>query len=690
MKVNEIVSFMNTKGQNIKRVKGAAEYLKEMEVDFSISIPKDVKTYMSIAHDIKDVHGIVTAFDDEGEDSYVTLIPQSVDEPFKEYRRIWELYKKLLKDGYIPIGFYLDAGPFCVDTKNNNVLVFIDEDSWNKGEDELYYRTVITDSMEEYFEIYFSENDEEDEEEDNEEDTIQEEDSLDKVDNEEFDIVKTIVKKGVDGRSTNQFKEAQLLFAKWFPDTEIIADEIKKQAGKPEVSWVEVLKGLDELIDQNIDYEFEATDHHHKNKKYRLSEINHIHQAVIKDKKVVYFDVLEDVWMKYYDEHIKYPMVLIQMAIDVLMFGKDCDYGISEHEWASRVYGKVYGEVRTYKYPVLLKGIIKYYVSHILEDLENYKLENLSHIDRNQFYFGWIVVDYLCKKESLFIDINAYPNSFGDLVNEAIRISEHTLSPALLGLSYFSEGVMNNPEFFDLGFTLLNQFLERPEWKETEIVDGTRSGLLAIYFEPYESLSLVAALRNLISIKDYFGFDLLNSDEATYDDKRIAQVLKDVFDLYRSGQVAFREEQGEEMGEKDPNYFYMGRLKDFFTDKMTIKEYINLIKPIYMKISDYVIRAELSRGKRKSAFSDALVDVDGFFGAEHIANLLKALEDVGIVKGKSVKTAANSLWAHLIKNSHPDVTEDKDLLRKLIREKNISKSIVDNMVELVPEWSEYV
>lgn len=478
---NKIVSLMKNKGETVEKIKRTTKYIKQFETDFSIIIPDELKAYMSISHDIKNVHGVITAFDDDGEDSYVTLIAQSLDEPFKEYRRIWENYKSLVTSGYLPIGFFEDAGPLCVDLNNENSLVFIDEESMLIYEDENFYRTVIAASFDDYLAIYFTDN------------TILNnaininENLIEDFCSNEKNEIETKLKstdKIFDGRGTKEFDEAKLLFSKWFPDSNIIDEDTKKCAGQPEISWIDALRGLDDLIDQNVDYEYDVMDFRQKNKKVCLGSQTYLYSARKEGKEVVYFYPLADVWMKYYEEHIKYPMVLIQMFVEIIMSKTDSDYGMQEHIWSMEVFGKSMGEVREYKHPALMKDIIARLIKVILEDLEHYNIEKLYHVDRDEFYFGWVLVDYLAQKDNIYLQIDSYPQWRKGVVTETITISEHTFGPALLGLSFFAKGVKNNSKYLDLGLSLLKQFVSRKEWKETTLINNTESDLIYKNIEP--------------------------------------------------------------------------------------------------------------------------------------------------------------------------------------------------------------
>lgn len=663
MKVNEIVAFMKNKGQNIKKIKGATDYLTKLEEDFTVSIPKDIKTYISLSHDIKDVHGIITAFDDEGEDSYISLIAQTENEPFAEYRRIWELYKELITEGYLPIGFFKDAGPLCVDMKRNQEIVFIDEDSKNGGEEEPFYRTVIASSFEELLEIYFGV--ESDEVDDGDDDTDIEEISAQT----EAMIAASVV------RNEAEFEEALLQYKKWFPNSSYGAVSCLMNVEKADVRWDEALIGLDNLIEQYKDYQYTRLSGSNVVMEVLGNTTKDLYVVNMVGKEKIFSYVLEDVWKKYYEEQIKYPEVLFQMLLGLHIYENDTDFGKKNCEIAKELYGSEFAVIREYKYSDLMGHILKWYLA---EFCDYYRV----------FQLCWVVLDYLNHLDDFDIEISSGP-IFDLEEDENNIVPVYSLYSLCVPICIFRNYLEENMQCHDVGLGAYEALMEKTGWLDLGIDTEDRYytvsfGVGKLYFSNY----LVATLRESISreyLENIFPVDGKWNADYCFDKGESLASLCEFMEA-----IEILKNKSEEMDEGVFEYREALALFKKVEDKMMLDEFHDKVETIYKEYMDALIDGELKRGKGKSNYSEGACSISSLYGTEYAVKILKAIPEVGIVKSKAKSAAKKAVWNHLLRVSKPGINEDKFTIKDIVSASGVSQDLINEWLDVAPIWKDYL
>ncbi len=656
----QAVNKLNSAGYFVNRNTKAEQEISNLETQYDISFPEYYKEYISYIHNLENLDGVIYCYDEEGSKSYVTLIAQPEEEPFREIKRIFDVYQSLLKQGLIPFVFFEDAGPLCINTKKNGEIDFVDEGDLDGFNSKSYVKKIFN-SFEEFLNCYFLCEIEEQNEEDEAEYIF--ENTLEEI---YFELE----------NNSSEFSKAKASFHSLFPNSAIVSDVKGEENTTNKVSWLETINRLDALLEEHKNDEFGYLD----GKKWctkSLHEAKGLGGWLNKERKFEF--LFEDLWEQFYQEYVKDPIVVLQMAVSILIAEDDSDYGSKKRKITADIFGEEFSIVRDYKYRDSIGSIIDHYFkTHVNYDL--------------WFQVGWVILDYLCKMDYLGIDISSQYDSSGIYRDDEYTMPLHGFQTILLPLTKMSEAIYkaDDTRYFELAFPLLQKFYHKDEVKDIPL--KVKARYFHLSFIQLNVLDYVkAGALGVICFSQLIQFLFSVKRDAEYPAANFGDVLSCVTFLYDGMQKIMTDVKKETINVSQDDSMNVARdFIEFTKNKLTKEEQNAFIQKLYTVVMGHVLEVELIRGKKKSEFSKNLYNVVALYGAKRMITVLKSIEKVGISKSKSTSTSPKAVWSYLLKVSRPDITDDLHEVKKLIADADISDEIWNDFIDIAPVWKDYL
>lgn len=114
---------------------------------------------------------------------------------------------------------------------------------------------------------------------------------------------------------------------------------------------------------------------------------------------------------------------------------------------------------------------------------------------------------------------------------------------------------------------------------------------------------------------------------------------------------------------------------------------------VYQRIVDRILDVELHRGEMATVFSESVMKIERFFGANRLVQILVALGKDKLNRGqyyswRNKEISRQESFSHLIKTCYPLPTDNADTLRELLQKTKVTEQRLIEVAMYAPQWME--
>ena len=399
-------------------------------------------------------------------------------------------------------------------------------------------------------------------------------------------------------------KECMSVFAKYFPGSEAA---LGKKA-KPVNDFDEPLKALDELIEANKNLEYTSS----WGEKVLLGSEGFMREKAPDGSQRVPFG---EIWDKYYDEHIKDPVLLFRTFMgqrDGLTF-----------EYSYKLFGEEYRRDIKLMHPQQVISVLE---AHLIP----------KHIDKAEmrkcaFAMNMLLLDAFNAGTNMTSEVHfdsTYWNPTYYYVKEGEVVSTNKAKVVSiyddvyvkeLKLRFFYNDDEHLKEYFSLGTLLaeksgalvMNKYLR----------DNRVSSNYSKYYEFPDTVQfIIAAFRGVISEGYMYKYFLEQSESLGAVLETVSGIVQSYRDSERKRMT--RQRWGGWRSARALSYL-LNENQPEITDKN--RPLVEYAVGIYEKLTELVLNSELKRGDSNTEFTDAAIKISRIYGADRFVQILSAL-----------------------------------------------------------------
>lgn len=459
--------------------------------------------------------------------------------------------------------------------------------------------------------------------------------------------------------------ECRELFMKYFPGSEICGTASKAS----EADYVMLLKKLDDLIDENKNYEF--TDRYGEKVLFGSSGS---WEEKLPDGSMD--TVLKEVWESFYVNEIKSPEMLVRMRI-----------GIAEKdERFADMYCRIHGNEFRERYTPVYDNRLDMIVNHLIAE----------HADKNElFMLACAVGAYICEYPDTSELFAVYPSmSYYKYTNyyvvdhKVIKTQDNVelITRKLRLLNYLTCPADENIKtYFAVKMKLAEKFGYFDIINDNELKNQRGYGHnVSTYDCPLPALFIRAAYYGVISEGYMFKYFL----NYVADRSKVISAASGIV-------MEYREHEGKLVSRRRGYWYRKGEAmalllcqsKPEITDEN--KPIIEYAVVVYEKLAEVILGKELSRGDSPSEFTDCISGFQRIYGAERFVRILAAMGKDTIDRsswhiGNNADRKAS--FSHLLGVCVPDSDDDAEKLRRLLKETDVTEKRVVEAALFAPQW----
>lgn len=437
----------------------------------------------------------------------------------------------------------------------------------------------------------------------------------------------------------------------------------KERSSGEKEKLIELARSLDDLIDKNKDREY--VDHMGQTK--LLRDANYLYKRDEDDNLRIIF---EDLWEDFYTKSIgsDYPLTL-----KLLMFVEALDDTPGYEDFFAKamsdLWGKVFFEKITLKYPALVSGI--------LEHLEKHHRDKKLYFEIGVSAYAFILTEYKGQLTYHYTYISQWSK-------KEEKAHKTILSHA--SLIRFGRIYSDYEDYFDKLFPIKYALAQKAE------LDGEK----VYYYKSeyaFKGVSLQDCLKacqlGIIS-KDFLDKMLWNKDSIQ---KNSVRIISDYAKNIREKGKAVSKRRYY-YGGNDPEHQLFYKDKDKYADRN--EALADLVNSCYDKIADVIAESELKRGDLAGEHSDLSTSLTRLYGTEYFVRILVALGKQKIDRAtyysyysRTAPSRVESL-SHLLSICIPKDGEDAGTLKAELKGKKIKDTRLVEAALFVPEWIDIV
>ena len=450
-------------------------------------------------------------------------------------------------------------------------------------------------------------------------------------------------------------------FVKMFPES-VLAKNIASVSGEKE-KLSELAKALDDLIDRNKDREY----------------INYAGETkLLRDADGLYTRgddnilriIFEDLWEEFYTKSMGGDY---SITLKLFMFVEALDdtpgYEDFFAEALSDLWGKVFLEKITLKYPKLVREVMRH--------LEEHHRDKKLYFEIGVSAYAWILTEYKGSVNYHYTYISKWSEKEEDA---------HKTILSHASLIRFSRIYIDYEDYFDKLFPIKYALAQKAE------LDGEKTDYYnwGYAFKGPSLQDYLRACQLGIISKDFLDRMLWNNDSIQ---RNSVMIISDYAkNIREKGKTV--SERRYYYGGNDPEYQLFYKDKEKYADRN--EALADLVNSCYDKISYVIAEGELKRGDLPAEYSNLSTSLTRLYGTEYFVRILVALGKEKIDRNsyysyynRNAPSRVDSL-SHLLSICIPKDGEDADTLKAELKGKKIKDTRLVEAALFVPEWIDIV
>ena len=465
-------------------------------------------------------------------------------------------------------------------------------------------------------------------------------------------------------------EECLKTFLKYFPHSTAAGGKASKSEG----DFEKPLKALDELIEEHKNDEFTSS----WGEKALLGQEGFLREKAPDGSNRVPFGEL---WDKFYDEHIKDPVLLFRMQMGI--------YGGDKHEFSSELFGKEFDRPFKFMHRNQIESVIEAHLN--------------KHFDKDELgRVGFAAVRLICEAAESGRDMFAevpHNSTYWHPTYTYVKNGKVVQTDQSRIISIFDDMLVKQVKFrfnyndkqhlaesFSLGYRtsrcfgkqVINEFLKDKDSKNTNSI--------VTYDGPGETVYMRAAYSGVIS-EGFMYRTFLN-------DAKLDGILGTVCGIAQS----FTDSERKRMTRQRWGGWRTARALSYLlneTEPVITDENRPLVEyvfHIYEKLTAPVLDSELRRGDSPARFTDAATGITRIYGCGRFVQILSALGRDTLERSYyySGTMSKRQSLSRLLGVCVPGAEDTAEQLGKLLKKTDITEKRLVEAALYSPEWIDLV